>query len=148
MALAIYLLASNDSVLSQNGDLINPLAVTFDGRSGGYKQFRLYVRNNSALYYYDNITMTVQDTSGNNIVDRSVDSFTWKLSEGDNQPTQADWDNTAAANTINFTDIGAPSSPDTSTFLPFWVRIEIPAGLDVQTFDDVQFVLHGQENLI
>lgn len=148
MALGIYLLPSVDAPLSQDGDFINPFSLTFDGRIGGVKEFRLYVRNDDPILYYTSITVKTQDTGTDDITDRPDDGFSWKLSAGDIQPTQNDWANVAAANTISLSDIGAELSPDSSTFLPFWVYVQVPPGLDVQTFDTVQFVLQGEENLV
>jgi len=148
MALGIYLLPSVDAKISQNGDFTNPFALTFDGRSGGVKQVRLYIRNDDQLLYYTNITLKMQDLSGDDIINRIDDGFAWKLSEGDVQPTQNDWNNIAAANTISLPDIGANGTPDSSSFLPFWVYVQVPPGLNVQTFNLVQFVLQGEENLV
>ena len=148
MGLGIYLLPSADSVFSQDRLFTNPFALTFDGRQGGAKEFRLYVRNDDPLYYYTNIVLTLQDIGDESIVDRPDDGFVWKLSQGDVQPTLNDWNNIAPANTVSLSDIGSSGSPDSSTYLPFWVYVEVPPGLDVQTFSTVQFVLSGEENLI
>lgn len=148
MALGIYLLPSVEVPVSQDGDFTSPFSLTFDGRTGGVKEFRLYVRNDDAVSYYTDITVKVQDIGSEDIIDRPDDGFAWKLSAGDIQPTENDWNNIAPANTISLPDIGASGSPDISTFLPFWVYIQVPPGLDVQTFDTVQFVLQGEENLV
>lgn len=148
MALGIYLLPTDNARLSEDRNFLNPFSLTFDGRSGGIKEFRLYIRNDDPLFYYTETTLKLQDISGDDIIDRPEDGFAWKLSEGDVQPTQNDWNNIAAANTISFSDIGASGLPDSSTYLPFWVYVQVPPGLDIQTFDDVQFVLQGEENSI
>lgn len=148
MSASIYLLPNENSELSKDGLFTNPFSITFDGRSGGTKQARLYVRNNDALYYYTSLTLTSRDLTAQPITERPEDGYVWKLSEGDTQPTQAEWNNIAAANTITLPDIGALGVPDTSTYLPFWIYIQVPPGLDVQTFDHVQFVLQGEENLV
>jgi len=148
MALGIYSAPSISAKFSEDKTFINPLAVTFDGRSGGTRQLRLYIRNDDPSHYYTAISLGLQDLGVTTIIDRPEDGFAWKLSEGDIQPTLNDWANVAAANTVSFTDIGSASIPDSSTFLPFWIYIQVPPGLSVQTFDRVQFILRGEENLI
>jgi len=148
MTLGIYTEASIDTELSANGEFTNPLAVTFDGRSGGIKEIRLYVHNIDPSYYYTDVTLTVVDNGINNIVNSEEDGYSWKLSAGDSQPTAADWANIAPANTISLDDLGSVGNPDSSTYLPFWIRVQVPPGLDVQVFDSVQFVLTSDRNLI
>jgi len=148
MTLGIYLGASVGDAVSDAGEFTKPFPLTFDGRFGGTKETRLYVRNDSSAHYYTTINLKPEDASASPIIADVAGGYTWKLSLGDTQPTLQDWANIAAGNTIVFTDIGASSSPDTSTFLPFWVRVEIPAGLGVQTISQVQLVLRGEENLV
>lgn len=148
MAVGVYLLANESSQLSEDGDFTNPFSFTFDGRIGGTKQIRLYVRNDDPLYYYTDISVTAEDLSGESIIESPDDGFVWKFSAGDTQPTQAEWNNIAPANSIVLPDIGAEGSPDTSTYLPFWIYVQVPPGLSVQTLDHVQILLQGQETLI
>lgn len=148
MGLGIYLSADATQDLSENGSFERPFALSFDGRTGGTKQARLYIRNNDDRYYYQNITVGLVDTGPNNIIDQPSEGFSWKLAAGDTQPTENDWRNTAGATTITLTDIGASGSPDTSTFLPFWVYVEVPPGLDVGTFDTVRFTITADEVLV
>lgn len=148
MAVDIYISPDGVSAVSQDGAFTNPFSLTFDGRTGGTRQMRLYIRNDDALQYYTNLSLTLQENSSFPIIDNSIDGFAWKLSEGDTQPTEADWANISSGNVIAFSDLGSSGSPDTSTYLPFWVYVQIPPGLDVQVFDRVQFVLSGEENAI
>jgi hypothetical protein len=148
MSAGIYLLPTLDSKLSQDRDFINPFSLTFDGRQGGIKQTRLYLRNDDALVYYTNLTVKVQDIGIEPIINRPNDGFVWKLSAGDIQPTLNDWANLAPANTISLPDLGDLGSPDISTFLPFWVFVQTPQNLNVQTFDTVSFLVQGEENLV
>jgi hypothetical protein len=148
MALGIYSSASVSSKLSSDGTFQSSLSVTFDGRSGGNKQVKLYVRNSNDLYYYESILVGVTDSGVETIIDQPSEGFSWKLIEGDTQPTENDWKNTGAAVSISLSDIGASGNPDTSTFLPFWVYIEVPPGLDVQTFDTVKLTISANEVLV
>lgn len=148
MGLSIYTRADGVSAISTDGSFTAPFAIAFDGRTGGYKEVQLYVRNDEATRFYSNLTLSLEDNSARSIVTNTEDGFAWKLSYGDTKPTYNDWLNTAAGNTISLPDIGAAGDPDTSTYLPFWLFIQMPEGLDVQLFTDVKFVLAGDENLV
>ena len=119
-----------------------------DGRTGGVKQAKLYVRNSNVLYYYENIEIALSDSELLSITDQVSEGFVWKLIAGDTQPTENDWRNTPAATAITLTDIGSSGTPDTSTFLPFWIFIQVPPGLDVQTYDTVKFTVTADEVLV
>ena len=145
MALSIYTLPDPASSISENGTFENPFSLTFDGRNGGVKQTKLYVRNGDSAFYYENIQLTVQDDSPSPIIDEPAEGFSWKLAVGDTQPTENDWINTSGATLVGLSDIGSSGNPDTSTYLPFWVYIQVPPGLDIQTFKDVKFILRADE---
>lgn len=145
MSVEIYTSPSSSALSS--GTLENPFSLAFDGRLGGYKEVKLYIRNNDALYYYTDLTLTLEDNTELGITNNIEKNFSWKLSEGDTKPTFNDWANIAASNTITFSDLGSAGNPDTSTYLPFWVFVKVPAGLSIQVFTDVKFVLSGNEVL-
>lgn len=149
MAIKIYTEANNsDSALSLGGDFTNPFSITFDGRVGGYKEVKLYIRNDNGDYYYEELQISLVDTTDNTITDNLAVGFAWKLSAGDTKPTFNDWANIAPANTISMSNIGEVSAGDTSTYLPFWVYIQIPAGTEIQSFTEVSFAISGQELLV
>jgi hypothetical protein len=148
MAVGIYTSTTPDSLLSQDGFFTNPFAITFDGRLGGFKEKRLYLRNADAAFYYTDLTLSLVDSSATPIINREGDGFVWKLKAGSIKPTLNDWKNTASNNTITFSNLGELGFPDTSTYLPFWVYIQVPAELDIQTFTTVKFVLDGDEVLV
>lgn len=149
MTIGIYTESVPDGLLSQDDLFTKPFAITFDGRTGGYKETRLFLRNNDPSFYYTDMTLALEDSENPPIVSRPEDSFVWKFSYGDTKPTFNDWLNIPAANTLNILDdIGGPGSPDTSTYLPFWVYIQVPPNLDIQVFIGVKFVLSGNEALV
>jgi len=131
MALIIYPAATPDNPYSQDGTMTNPVREAFDGRNGGTSETKRYLRNDSALYGYSTIVISLVDSEGRNIVD-GTDGYGWKLSSGDTQPTADQWEAITYGDSISMSDI-----PDTSTYLPFWVLIEIPRGAPVESFDDV-----------
>lgn len=148
MSLGIYTAPSDSAKLSADNTFANPLSVTFDGRLGGVKQLRLYVRNDDPLFFYEDIRVLPLDTSDNPIIADTSNGFVWKLIPGDTQPTEQAWAHTSPATQISLEDLGAPGSPDTSTYLPFWIFIQVPAGIDVQIFDQAKLSLVANEVLI
>lgn len=148
MSLSIYTQPDPETAISQDGFFTNPFAVTFDGRTGGYKEIKLYVRNDDDSFYYSDLQLKLEDSNDPSITNRPSDGFVWKLAYGDTKPTFNDWLNTPAANTLSIPDsIGGPGDPDTSTYLPFWVFIQVPGNLDIQVFTSVQFALSGTETI-
>jgi hypothetical protein len=148
MSLSIYLQPDPDTAVSQDGFFTNPFPATFDGRTGGYKEIKLYIRNDDDNFYYHDVELKLEDSQFPSVTNRPEDGFVWKLSYGDTKPTYNDWLNTAPANILVIPDtIGAPGNPDISTYLPFWVFIQVPGNLDIQVFTSVQLVLSGKETL-
>lgn len=145
MALNIYLEPVDTSPLSKSGRFSNPLGITFDGRLGGTKEIRLYLRNDDPAVRYTNIVLSLQDTDVDSHIDSLDSNYQWKLSEGDTKPTLLDWNNTEANNELQMTDIGEAGIPDTSTFLPFWLYVKVPANLAVQNIRTISFVIEGNE---
>ena|SRR3990167_10972683 len=147
MPIKIYTSASPDAPISESGALTDPYLVTLDGRNGGVIQQKLYVRNSSSTLSYSGISLTVVNTDDPSLVDGSV-GITWKLSEGTLQPTDEQWKVIDSANSITFSGIGTSAVSDTSTYLPFWVRTEIPRGTSVQTITDIQFKIVASELIV
>ena len=148
MGISIYTTSNNTTdPVSEDGEFTNPLLVSLDGKNGGVLQKRLYLHNNSPTLSYSGIDLTVVDEVGFSVVD-GEHGFSWKLREGDLQPTDEEWKVIDPGNEISFSGIGNDLVTDTSTYLPFWVRVEIPRNTSVQTITDVQFQLTGQEILV
>lgn len=148
MALAIYSAPDSDSLISQDGLFTKPVAVTFDGRTGGFKEIQLFIRNDDPTYYYTDVVLSLEDNESPTITDQPANQFVWKLSYGDTKPTFNDWANILPANSLNIpVQIGEVGNPDTSTYLPVWVFIRVPANLDIQVFTGVKLVLSGNEVL-
>ena len=145
MSLNIYNDTIPAAVLSVDGDFTDPFSVTMDGLVGGSTETRLYVRNDSTAYYYTGTTLTPEDTSGGSIVD-GTDGFSWKLRAGNTQPTATEWADIEAGDPIQLNNIGSSGSPDISTYLPFWIRVEIPKNAATSTFTDVQLKINSTQN--
>jgi hypothetical protein len=148
MAVGIYTEPNPDTLLSEDDLFTRPFAVTFDGRVGGYKEIKLYLRNDDPTFYYTNLVLGLEDSNDEPIISRPEDGYVWKLHYGDLKPTYNDWlAKTPAAPLSNIDDLGESGDPDTSTYLPFWVYIQIPSNTDVQVFTSVKFTLAGTETL-
>lgn len=147
MALRIYPSADPGAAFSIDEDFDNPLAHTFDGVAGAIIQKRYYVRNDDNLRSYQDIQVQPIHVNGLNIID-GTDGFSWRLIVGDEQPLEEQWSLVSPGNAISLADIGTPSVSDIVTFLPFWLRIEVPRGTPVQSFEGIKLRLSLTEILI
>jgi hypothetical protein len=120
----------------------NPFVATFDGRAGGSYEKLLYVRNSDITYEYSNITLTVEQLSGAIDLINGTRGFSFKLHEGDTQPTTEEW---ASINVANEIDI--PDLDDIVTFAPFWIRLEVPRNVPVQRFRGVSLKLVADQTV-
>lgn len=149
MSVGIYTEPNPDSLLSQDGLFTKPFAITFDGRNGGHKEVRLFLRNDDPTRYYTDLVLSFEDLENPPVTSRPEAGFVWKLSYGDTRPTFNDWSSLPAANSLTaIDDLGSTGNPDTSTYLPFWVFIQVPANLDIQVLTNVKFVIQGNEALV
>ncbi len=137
--LAIYFVTDGVSKFSQGGVFTAPFLETLDGRVGGSVERLFYVRNDDALSSFTDIFLQPVDTAGTSIVD-GTSGFAWKLRAGSTQPTEEEWKVITAANKISLVDIGTSSVSDTSTYLPFWIRVEVPRNTSIKTYTDVQLI--------
>ena len=146
MGLYIYNALDRDAKL--NGTT-NIFRVTFDGRVGGAQAHCVYLRNNDPGKWYNEIKLTIIDTSGDNLVDGSVEGYSWKLLRKDIAPTELEWRDISEGNTLVITEVlGSVDIGDIVTFLPVWVRIEVPRGIEIQRFTDIVFRLTASENIV
>jgi hypothetical protein len=144
MALAIYHATDGISKFSQDGAFTAPLLESIDGRTGGSIERLLYIRNDNSLYSYQDIVLKAVDINGVSIVD-GTNGFAWKLKEGAQQPTEEEWGIIDGGNEIILSDLGTPTVSDIATYLPFWLRIEIPRNSNIKTYTDVQLVATAEQ---
>ena len=62
---------------------------------------------------------------------------------GNDRPLEAEWNTILVGNTITLDPIN-----DSNTYLPFWVRIEVPRATAVQSFDQVVLRISASETII
>lgn len=146
MALRIYREADPDTAYSVDDTFSNPFALACDGSEGFIYTKRLYVRNDDPAVQYSNIIVQPIDTGTRHIVDGS-DLYSWKLLPGDPQPTELQWSLTDAGSAIYLVS-GLDYLSGIVTYLPFWVRVEVPAGSPVESFRDVKLRTIASEDRI
>ncbi len=147
MALKIYSEADPSADYSIDGAFTDPLLIVMDGKYGGVLQKKLYIRNGNTLAWYSDISLQIVDLTDITNID-GTKGFTWKLIEGTTQPSDDQWDAITTGNAITFDDLGTLGSSDTSTYLPFWLRVEIPRNIEVQTILDVQLKIITTEHAV
>lgn len=115
----------------------NPLTVTANGFRGQTIIKKLYVRNDEIDKWYEDVSvLPVQLVGTPNWIDGS-DGHSWKLIGGDTEPTEEEWEAVSAANTINLGAIGGVGVGDTSTYLPFWVRVVVHERTAIRSLTNV-----------
>lgn len=139
MALNIYREANPSSAFSKDGTFSSPLSVALNGALGGVYEQRIYVRNDNVARVYTDITITPVD-GGDNIVD-GTDGFSWKVLSGDQKPLEEQWDLQVAGDGVNVGNL-----TDTNTYLPFWIRVQVPEGADVTSYQGVQLEVEATES--
>ena len=145
MGLDIYSAPNEDSKFTTQ----SPFTVTFDGRIGGAQDKCIYIRNDDTARWYENITVKAVDTVGIDVVDGTQEGFFWKLIEKDVAPSDIEWNELSPGNTLQLSvDLGSSTSADIVTYIPVWVRVQIPRGQRIQTIKDVVLRLEAQEHVI
>ena len=147
MALKVYASADPSTSFSEDSTFTNPISYSVDGVSGGTLTRKFYVRNNDLTKFYVDISIAAVVNSGLMITDGSVRSFYWKLFNSDTAPLESQWDLINANNTIELNDIGSSGNADIATYLPFWLRINVPKNTEIQSFENVSLVITATETI-
>ena len=141
MALKIYPDEGISNPYSQDGTASNAFRQAFDGQTGQVRETRLYLRNDDITKIYTGINISSISLSGRNIIN-GTDGYSWKLSSGDTQPTYDGWRALSDGNSISMDAIS-----DTTTYLPFWIRIEIPKGAPIETLSGATLRITANEGV-
>mgnify|MGYP001572090151 CR=1 FL=1 len=149
MALKIYKEATTTSAFSIEGVYDNPFSLSFNGVTGGVIETKCYLRNNSLTRWYSDISIQPID-GGEDIVDGNgtTEGFNWRLIEGDSQPTEEEWMSIVSGTAITLSDIGSATTGDITSFLPFWIRVEVPEGATVACYQDVTLKISYSEGIV
>jgi len=143
MSLRIYEQPDPDTSFSVSGSFSNPFAVTCDGTDGFIVTKRLYVRNDDPEVQYSGISVQPVD-HGAGIVDGTGWS-NWKVLAGDTQPTEGSWATKTPGESVMITS-GITQVSDTVTYVPFWVRVEVLAGAEVNSYQSVALQVQAYED--
>lgn len=146
MSLAIYKKPTPSEVFSNDGSHDNPVRINIDGISGGIIAKRFFVRNDDITRYYTDITVSFTDNSFFGITD--YNSWFWKLKSGFFPPVSEEWNQLSRANSISLDNIGSSTQGNISTYLPFWLQVQVPDGADVQNITEVKLTLSFKEYLV
>lgn len=126
----------------------NQIITTHDGKTGDSVELELHISADDIKVYYSSITLYPENLTSTNYINGTSTGWGIKLREGDNQPTQSEWENISYGNTISFSNIGSGTYGDTSTYLPFWVRIECPSYSVIRDKEVICLTISYIENLI
>ncbi len=118
-------------------DGLLPIVTTHDGVLGETVEIKLFVRNDDITEYYEDISvLPVSKTTPDETI-ATANGHGVKLSYGGTQPTEAQWEAIDYGTAIDFADIGVAGTGDTSTYLSFWYRVEVPAGSSADNKDNI-----------
>ena len=141
MGLNIYTSTDPASKLSADATFSNPLAFTFNGINGGTEERKLYIRNDDVANAY--VYITIAPIDGGDDLINSASGFSWKICAGDERPTTSQWDAiTSGASLYLGDEVGVL---DTVTYLPFWIKVSVPAGAPTNSFQSVSLRLSSSE---
>jgi len=147
MALAIYREVSAGVYARyrrrETGDESLPIISTHDGVLGESVELRLFLRNDDPNRYYSSTYVEPVALSTPSDVIGIATGHGFKLKATTHQPTEGTWESTNYGNTISLGNIGEVGSGDTSTYLPFWCRIECPAGAPADNIENVVLRVSG-----
>lgn len=151
MGLKIYEAVDPSSAFSVEGSFDNPLTHSFNGTTGEVIEKRYYIRNDDEDRWYSNISIEPITDVASPIVDGSgtTEGYSWKLLTGDSKPLEEQWELKPAGEAITFSaDIGSDSAGDTTTYLPFWLRIQVPPNAPIASYQGVTLKITSTESLV
>ncbi len=137
--------------ITNSGDLTDPLATIHDGRTGDTQTTQVYIRNDDTDLWFSNIIIRPIDlVDANPYGDIIFTETGWgiKLSAGDDEPTQGEWEDIEWGEKIDMPDIGSDSLADTTTYYPFWYLITCPPNTNAQVKTDIVLNVSYTENSV
>ena len=115
------------------------IVASLNGTTGETEELLVYIRNDDPLLYFTNIELWPEDSD---IPDSTLGIYGngWgiKLSAGARQPTPDEWEGVLAGDVIDIPNIGTTTSPDTTTYQPFWIKVIVPGYQQAQTKTSIQ----------
>lgn len=126
----------------------NYIASPHDALNGSWFTQKLYVRNDSALTYYEDIALSIVITGTPVPSNVSPEGIVYQLFAGDIEPTVQEWHRLPFHNTIDLGDLGAVGVPDTATYLPFFLRIYVPGNSDIGRVNEAVVHIAAMERAV
>lgn len=96
-----------------------------NGVYGGAYDILLYLKNDDAATYYTDITIGLADPAGSTGY-LNEDGYYVKFLQGEDEPTEREWDLVLPGESIPLDDIGDADAADTVSYNPFWIRVYCP----------------------
>lgn len=128
---------------SKNGLFTAPIKTSLNGSQGESEEKKLYIRNSDSNTYFTAVDITGAPAARVRVGDPAYPeaNIGVKLLLKDTEPSENEWLAVEAGNTITIDEVGDINTADTS-YIPFWVKIELPPGTPVQNIADVK--LHAE----
>jgi hypothetical protein len=133
---------------SIEGEQLVPIQTTHNGREGEIVEKLLFLRNDDATKYYTNITIDPTDSDSDDDTVLTDTGWGVRVNDGSLQPSEAQWQSVTPGDPINMVDIGVTTMADTTTYFPFYYRIEVPRNSRVQTKTDISLTIQAVENVV
>lgn len=90
---------------------------------------QMWVRNTSNSLWMTDIQVFASSTGSD--ITSGTSGFGFKFLSGELEPTERMWSSVAYNQPVYLSTMGTTGNADTSTFLPFWVRVEASPQEDV-----------------
>jgi hypothetical protein len=116
----------------------------YDGELGGSTEQKLFVRADDEVLRYRNIKVRAESLAQPDDVIGTSTGWGVKLKYGPVQPTEQQWEQIDYGNEIGIPQIGSIGSADSDNYVPFWMRIDCPAGAPPQVKENIVLVISFQ----
>jgi len=144
MSLDIYLEKKESGKVTES----NQHSVEHDGLNGSWETQKLWIRNSSPSYYYEDVKIILDIPDAPVKPNVSPKGIIYQLVEGDIEPTVLEWKSLPYHNDIDIGDIGSSDSADTSTYYPFWLRTYVPGATAVGRIQEASLKIEAIQNAI
>jgi hypothetical protein len=136
-------LYNSDQLVVSSGSFSRPLRTTHDGKNGGADVKLFYVRNDDPTQWYQQVTILPTDSElYDDTIGEHGTGFSVKLKYGTVQPLPHEWESIVAGDSVDLpVDIGTALIADTTTYFPFWIRVNVPGATRVINKRDVKLEL-------
>ena len=110
----------------------DPLRTVHNGFPGGADDKLIFIRNNDSSNYYTDLVVSYTNSTSDDYGLQGSTGWAVKFLYGRRQPTEQEWDNVRAGQSIALPAIGNTLAADTYTYHPIWVRVYCPGGSAAQ----------------